>query len=356
MDQYAPFTDIRRIPFLDHTALTADRTVGPFYFYANKEWQCWIHDGTQFFKMKLEPAQSSYFGDDPAKDTDWSSDLLNLIRQRISFPTIDRAAAGIWNDFQNLATSLAKIHLFFEESLSRKDITRFAQTEVEYILLVCRSVFDLLQEIITDVWERIKLDDPPAKKRSLPESFNDVLYHSNAEQSAEQITAKYGIPLLLSQWYVDQRPFFARLKQLRDKMAHRGSEVVHHVFSTERGFAVGRDDWPWSEFHQSPPEVELPNKLVPLRPILCAIIMKTFDACDSFACLLEHTIGLPKPLYPGFTYFSRGYADRDLNSIPRVVENSLWCYQVHPVTGSAKPWYRKTLDWIAEEWRKTDNP
>jgi hypothetical protein len=32
-----------------------------------------------------------------------------------------------------------------------------AATQVEYILTVCRSIFDLLQEIIKSIWETVHL-------------------------------------------------------------------------------------------------------------------------------------------------------------------------------------------------------
>jgi hypothetical protein len=47
-----------------------------------------------------------------------------------------------------------------------------AATGVEYILLVCRSIFDLLQELVAKLWKTIKLADSTVKTQQLKKTFS----------------------------------------------------------------------------------------------------------------------------------------------------------------------------------------
>jgi hypothetical protein len=245
-----------------------------------------------------------------------------------------RASRGIWNDFQDLAASLAKIKLFFETSKTKgRETTRFVQTEVEFIVMVCRSVFDLLQEMIAAHWNRIELFEKPKHKRKLKSSFADIVLHGETIRTSEQITERFGLPKFFADWYVSQAPFFVSLRRLRNEMAHGGNVAVKGLYSTERGYAIHRWEKPWCSFYEWPKDVELPNQLVPIRPVLCSIISKVIAATDSFAQVLEGTIHLPNPLFPGFYFFSRGYYDRELSEISQVLEHSWWCDADSEVTG-----------------------
>ena len=97
------------------------------------------------------------------------------------------------------------------------------------------------------------------------------------------------------------------------------------LYSTERGYAIHRNEKHWRELYDWPKEVELPNELVPIRPLLCTIIWNVVRATETFAQVLERTIQLPEPLFPGLRFYSRGYYDRELDEIPHVMHNSWWC-------------------------------
>lgn len=139
-----PIEALKVIPFLDPTAWSPDRALSNLHFFVKGEWHCWFPAGNELRRIYAWPSEASYFGDAPERATDECFRFLNLTHQRASFPEMDRAAHGIWNDFQNLATSLAKINLFHETSKKTKgtETTRFVQTEIEYIVMVARGVYD----------------------------------------------------------------------------------------------------------------------------------------------------------------------------------------------------------------------
>jgi hypothetical protein len=54
-----------------------------------------------------------------------------------------------------------------------------AATEVEYILSVCGSVFDLLQELLAKLRSTITLVDPTKRQKALKKTFSDMTLHAN---------------------------------------------------------------------------------------------------------------------------------------------------------------------------------
>ena len=318
---------LKVIPFFDASAWSPGRAIAGLHFFVKGEWHCWFPAGNELRRIYAWPSEASYFGDAPERQTDQSFQLLNLIHQRSSFPEMDRASHGIWNDFQNFATSLAKINLFYETSKCSKgtETTRFVQTEIEYIVMVARGVYDLLQEMIAAHWDRIELHSSTTRKRSLPKSFADMTLKGEEPRTSDELLQRYGLPKSVGDWYVSQTPFFKWLRSLRNRMAHGGSSPVQLLFCNERGYAIQRGEKPWCELYDWPKEVELQNGLVPIRPAICTIIQNTVAVTDSFSQLLERTIQLPKELFPGLKYYSRGYHDREFHQIGEVLENSWWC-------------------------------
>lgn len=331
--QSLPLEAIKTIPFFDVTAWAPGRSISNPHFFVGGEWHCWFAAGNELRRIYAWPAEANYFGDAPERETDQSFRLLNLIHQRASYPEMYRASDGIWNDFQNFATSLAKINLFYETSKRTKgtDTVRFVQTEIEYIVMVGRGVYDLLQEMIAAHWERITLFEPAKHKRSLPKSFADMALKGDTPRTSEELQEKYGLPKILADWYVSQTLFFKWLRLLRNQLAHGGHSPVQLLFCTERGYAIHREEKPWCDLYDWPKDVELPNGLVPIRPAICAIIHSTVLATESIAEIFERTIQFPKELFPGLKYFSRGYHDREYHQIGEVLRDSWWCETRMPV-------------------------
>ena len=320
-----PIEQLKTVPFFDHSAWSPNRQIVSLIFYSKGEWHAWIavNDGLQ--KMLMQPVEADYLGDQPEKPTDPCFLIFDLLAQRSSYSDMYKLAKGIWHDFQNLAASLGKIELFYEASKTKKEVTRFAQTEVEYIVYVCRGIFDLLQEIIALQFKRTDFHDKSQKKKDLPKSFADVIYKSNVRQTPEQIAKRFGMPMVFAEWYASKADFFDKLRYLRNVMAHGGSSAIDLLFVTERGFGIYRHEKHWSDFYDWPQGVELKNDIVPLRPVLNAIIWSVLTTCHSFAELLQRTIQLPKELFPGFRFYTRGHYDRHFAEMETVLRNSMWC-------------------------------
>ena len=60
-----------------------------------------------------------------------------------------RSFTALWNDFHNLSASLAKIRLYHASRTNKEyGIYRFVQSEIEYLAILCRSIFDVLRVVL----------------------------------------------------------------------------------------------------------------------------------------------------------------------------------------------------------------
>ncbi|MBI4744440.1 MAG: hypothetical protein HY776_06445 [Actinobacteria bacterium] len=273
--------------------------------------------------MQMWPYDANYFGDKSELKTDQHFPLLHMIVQHTLDIGMYRHFQSLVNDYQNLSASLTKMRLFYANRDSKNyGICRCVQSEIEYLAVLCRSIFDLLQVLVRLHIERIRILDGPQPKK-LPDSFREVIYKKKANLSVDEIVLRYGLPIPIANWYVQQCDFFMRLRAIRDRIVHRGS-TVEVIFSTDRGFAVSRDDDPFDGLYDWPAECELPNSLVPIRPALATMVKNTMDACNTFATMLSATIAVPDELAPNLKLFTRGTNDQEFQTLDAAIIHSLW--------------------------------
>lgn len=301
------------IPYLDLSDLQG-RTLSSLCFH-DDDWKMWISAGDQLIQTRAWPAESFYFARAPERQSDLCLQTLNFIAQRASFPELMKAFVGFQDDIFNVSASLAKIGLLHaHRDTNKHGIGRMVTTEVEYILSVCRSMFDLLQEMVGHLWESIRLIDSTIRKKALKDSFTDMILQSGKPASATQISERFGLPPALADVYVRHSEFFLNLRRIRDNIAHRGSQV-QTIFSGERGFLVAGNLRPFSDWNIWRDDEREPNNLVPLLPALGLVVHHTLNACEEFFHTLEGVIRFPAPLVPGMAFFMRGYFNDEFVAI-----------------------------------------
>lgn len=317
-------SELNKIPFIDSEHV-AGRVLTTLTFFENGEWQMWFALPSGLIQqMKGEPAEADYFARLPEKDTDVYLDFLNLMTQRASYPDVMKAIDGIRNDVHNLGASLGKLELFYHASKDRPlDVRRFVSTEIEYIFGVCRSLFDLLQEVIAALWHRTDLLDKTLKKKQLPKRFTRMVVKDKEELSVEAIETLWSIPTALASFYHRHRPFFEILRHYRNDVVHSGRDFKS-IFVTEKGFAVRADVEPFASFGVWNDEHMLPNRLASLRPVVAHVITETLRACEDFAQSIQKVITFPPELAPGFKLFLRGFHNSHLMDMKAVLSNCEW--------------------------------
>ena len=322
MSDAIPMAALKEVPFLKPN-ISPGHPILSLSFFVQDEWHCWLPHGDKLVKMKMWPVESTYFGDKPERDSDQDFALLNLMAQRTFGDEMHRCYSALFNDFQGLSASLAKMRMFFENRDNQSyGITRLVQSEIENLAVLCRSVFDLLQEIVGFHVARMTVVNGPTPQK-LPRSFREVVYKSERDQSASEISARYSLPMPIADWYVRHRDFFMELRSIRDSIVHRGASI-RMVFSTERGFAVSRTDDPFRGMYNWPEGCELPNALVPMRPALATIVAKTIAATNDFAETLESSVQMQSDLAPKLRLYARGTNDHEFASLNDVIGSSLW--------------------------------
>lgn len=316
-------SELSKIPFIDVANLHG-RTVPTLSFFANAEWHLWIPTEQGLTRMKGFPAEGCYFGECTAKPADAYLEFLNFIAQRCSWPPVIRPFISLEQDFFNLCATVKKFDILFEHSRDLKTTaSRLVATELEYLFSLCRSVFDLLQEVISAQWQTVRLRDETIKKKQLPRAFSDVVLHSGMLRSEADLVKRFQIPQPLAAFYTRSGPFFETLRTFRDRFVHGGT-TPEHVFVTERGFAVQRNTEPFCSFNVWNQEHMLPNELCSLRPVIGHIIVETLRACEDYATTIQSIIEYPPPIAPNMQYFVRGYFNESLSECTAALEKCLW--------------------------------
>jgi hypothetical protein len=314
---------LRDIPYLNVDALQG-RAVPSLSFYDGDKWHFWLILPDRLMPMQAIPAEGDYFGRSAERRDDLYFEFLNFMLQRAYWPDVANIINAIRNDIHNLAASLEKYHLFNNarrETLF--DTKRFATTELEYIFSTCRSVFDLLQEIIVTLWDKVSLEDKSISKKQLRKSFSAMVLNNEKPMTSDDICSKFKIPKQLADFYARSSPFFCLLREFRDNVIHRGKSF-DLLFVTDKGFAVIDTTEPFASFKVWNVDNKLPNGLASLRPVLAYAVLETINCCEDFAVTIQKIIKFPSEIAPGFKVYMRGHHNHELLTLKEVRDKSQW--------------------------------
>lgn len=309
-------TELSKILYLEPSAVRG-RLLLMMPFWDGAEWHMWV-EGPQNSIIKLQiadAAHANYIAKLPACETDINIWFIEHIWQRANWPEVSRTNFGIQNDFHLLATSVAKLDHFFHarEKVGQDLISSFVQTELEYLITVARSVFDLLQEALAAIWNgRIKLLDPTQdaikKQHKLPDKFTKMAIHERkTPRPAEELVERYAITPILAEQYNRIAPFYLSLLKARDRIIHGGASV-ETVFMTEKGFCVGPNTRTFSDFEWKPEHYYNEN-LVSLLPWVAHVVTGTIQACNDLTRSFASGVEMPPEIAPGYRVFIRDPAN-----------------------------------------------
>jgi hypothetical protein len=304
--QSVDISQLAKIPYLDIGNLQG-RFASNLLFHDEGNWRMWLLAGKELVEIKAWPAEAYYFARAPEAPTDICFEFIDFIAQRASYNEVQKPILGLWDDIFNLSTSLAKIaHLHKTKDELGTGVSRMVITEVEYIFSVCKSIFDLLQEIISTLWQWIHLLDPSVLKKPLRDTFSKTLLHKGQASTAAELTSRFGLPMQLSEFYVRHSAFFMTLREFRDNIIHRGSQV-QTIYPGDNGFLISDSVRPFSSMKIWREDEKQTNNLVPLMPALGTVIRNTLAACEDFSTTIQQVIQFPPPIVPGMRFYMRGF-------------------------------------------------
>jgi hypothetical protein len=312
----------------------------PFHaLHDGTAWRLWVPGPQGLFEVKpVDASESSYFATAKAAESDFHSPFLEFFEQRAYWPDITRFIDGIGTDLLNLSACFAKIELIFHHCPHHSvGDSRMITTEIEYVFLTCRGIFDLLQEIMHRLWKKITLIDQTKKKAELPEkTYRKVVLQDDHPRTSKEIADRFVLPIEIANVYAKSTPFFFWLRDYRDLIAHSG-HTPGHVYRTEQGFAISKEDRPFRDMEIWCDANSGINHLGSVLAVVAHIIQTTFGTCDEFAAVLQRLIQFPPPVAPNHRIFTRGAHTSYLNFLADMVAGTKAWYAPPTPTVATPP-------------------
>lgn len=295
-------------------------------FHPETGWESWIPTKQGLIPIEIvDVANACYFAQHPVKEDDICIDFINLIVKRAYFNDLVHFERGIFEDINNLSTSVVKINLFHQ--LWKKDknlITeRFIKIELEYIFMVCRSLYDLLQEVILKIWNRFQYIDTTLQTKQLKKSFSKMVLYNNQLSSSTEIKKRFLLPQQLADFYARNGNFFNWLRSYRDKIAHSG-ENIDYLFILDQGFAISIDYEPFKELHIWEQTEIIQSKLGSVRTLVAYAILNTLHALEDFSSVIQSIMQLPDDIAPNHKVYIRGESLYILKHLYKYAEGEEW--------------------------------
>jgi hypothetical protein len=339
------FEELKKLPYLDLSALDG-RTVNLMPLWDGTEWHMWLNTTLGLIEGKIvDTSESDYLAKSAAKPSDLYIPFIHIMWQQASWSEICPLIIAISDDFHNMGTSVAKLRHFheFRKSIGDRGVHRFALTELEFLVTLCRTTFDLLQEMISSIWKtRVRLLDEKAdafrRAHPLPRTFSKmVLREKEQRRNAAEIETHFGVPKTLAEQYQRIAPFFSELRRVRDRIVHGGSGFGM-IFDTERGFCVDPKKQPFNSFENWRPEHYYNNNIASVLPWIADTILKTIDACNSLIGAFGSVVQLPPPIAPGYVIFVRGYHNEAFAELLSIhAGGSVWWDKAVTDVGTIQP-------------------
>lgn len=322
----ASVTELYKVSYIKMEHI--DERIAPLQpcYLGNSEWESWFSTEQGLLPMKIvDIVDACYFSKEPARDGDIYLNFINLIMKRAYFKDLAHFEQGIIEDINNLSASITKIDLFHEawRAGNKKITRRFVTTEIEYILKVCRSIFDLLQEVIMRIWSRFKYIDPNLKTKRLMKSFASMILKDEKLSTTEQIAEKFLIPVPLAEFYNRNGSFFLWLRSFRDKISHGGNNI-NSLYIMDDGFAVSTESEPFKDLHIWNDAELKPNNLGSLRSVLSYVILSTLNTLEDYSLVIQSIMQLPPDIAPDHNIYIRGENLEALLDLHKYAKAEAW--------------------------------
>jgi hypothetical protein len=312
-----------KLAHLDVTKL-GGRVVPGHALWNGKSWSMWIPGPHHLIQMSAEPVEAYYYATAPEHADDARFRFLEFFQQRIFWPDIVPFVEGLYSDVLNAGATISKLRLIFDHAdRNSHDSARMVASEIEYVFLNCRSMFDLLQQIMLKLWKKVELRDPSLQKRNLPDSYRRMVMQDEQPMSSGQIAERWALPDAIAETYATSAQFFVWLRAYRDLIAHKGRtpDLIYH---TERGFAIQKTSKPFADMTIWDDSNSLPNDLGSLLSVVAHVLLSTFTACDAWADTIAKTIQMPSAIAPAHQIYIRAPHMKNLNRLNSFIHGDPW--------------------------------
>ncbi|SNR43064.1 hypothetical protein [Halorubrum vacuolatum] len=288
------------------------------------DWYIWAVQDDELTRLRGWPSENIYFGTEATSWRDVHSKFFEFYIQCAMFRDTSTLVNMLLSDLRHLSSSMAQIGLFdylIQEGNSNS--THFIKTEIEYILTTCRSMYETLQKVIRNTWDRVELQDGGGTN-TLSKKFSSMALHGDDPVEVDQLTEDYGIPEEFAEYYVDAAEPFAKIRDARDSIVHHG-KTVGPIFRSSSGLGVSTDD-PVLHYFENEWDSEhiSENKVAPLWPVLAYIIRESIRAMNKFVDSITDLVKFPEQMAPEHIVFIRGESIEYLANLNYLMETDPW--------------------------------
>lgn len=312
----------QELPYLKFEALEG-RPIPLHTFHDGNQWHLWfpMENGLLQPIRIVDAVEMVYLAPRRVRNSDACLLFIDFIYKCVEVRHTRSFIAALTSDVFNLGASLRKLDLL----RALRDVdgkSRLVATELEYLFLLCRSMFDLLQEIVSRIWDTVQLLDTSIKKQRLPSSFRKVVLYQETIQSSINIQERFGLPPTLADWYAECAPFFCRLRDVRDAIIHKPVQEPL-IYVEDNGFSIEVDSPPFREVMHWPEHV-LQGRIGPLNFFVAHFVHETLAACENFVEAVTKQIRFSPDFAPGYAFFLRSPHMASLQGIRRILDEDPW--------------------------------
>lgn len=304
---------LQNIPYVDN--IPSDGRViylGPYFDKEKKKFiMHFPSENNKITWIFAEPIKAYYYGKSKFNETnDIYLNFMNVLMLNYSYDSIINISKGILEDIFNCSAFFEKYFILHAYYLKSKDssTSSLIATEIECFFGNIRSLYDLIQIVIKNLWEI-------ETKNLLKPSFASM-----AEKSKTELKTKYNLSDSLIDYYNNTSKLFLIFREIRDKIYHNGLSV-NLIFCDDDGFAINKNDPTFSKLNYIwPKEKEKNNGLVSLLPLFSYITKNIISNLDYLSLVLGESITSKAPISTTHKIFIRGPYFNHLNSLDEYLE------------------------------------
>lgn len=325
--QADPPEEAKKIPYVKNIPHDGrDISNHTFYDHENKDWILHLPIG----KGKLarirggEVVVGGYLASQSENpDKDLAFPLGTFIIQHLSFRDTLSVLYSLESDFHNCSSILEKyllISLRPKEQRSGTDL--LLAGELEYLVIIIRSIYDLLQKISKSVTAIIRNLQEPYNRivEDLPDSFAKIVISGSRSRTKDELIERYKLPLPLAKFYIAESEHFQWLRDLRVAVEHHGKSPGT-IFDLEDGMAVKTDEAPWSFLPIWKPELIRKNSLGSLRAVFLFLVSEVLKLTTRYERAYTSCIAIPPAIGPGYRFYIRDYFSHHLVNLTSALES-----------------------------------
>jgi len=200
---------------------------------------------------------------------------------------------------------------------------QIAQTLVSLLLILCRSVYDIVHKISREACSTVVHLDDHSKPviQTLHKRISRLILDGDKMRSADELINKYNLPRPLADFYSDQAPTFSFIRQARDRVVHRGSNVGKpgYIFNLDEGLGISLERGPWTRLDIWDDTSVSKGRFGSLRKLFAHLIREALGATTAFASAFASCVALPGAISPGNHLYLRSPLNHHLMNIEAIL-------------------------------------